>query len=94
MKILREYSQSQGLLLIPSLDEFVLENQEARIVNEVVNTMDLSPLLAEYEGGGAPAYHPAMMGNAKVHLWIFQAILSQYGDSVSSVKSYLEQAIG
>jgi transposase len=43
------------------LDEFVLENHEARIVNEVMDTMDLSPLLARYEGGGAPAYHPAMM---------------------------------
>jgi transposase len=61
MKIFREYSQSQGLLLPPSLDEFVPENHEARIVNEVVDTMDLSPLLARYGGGGAPAYHPAMM---------------------------------
>jgi len=61
MKIFKEYSQCQGLLLPPSLDEFVPENHEARIVNEVVDTMDLSPLLARYEGGGAPAYHPAMM---------------------------------
>jgi transposase len=31
--------------------EFVPENHEARIVDEVVDTMDLSPLLARYEGG-------------------------------------------
>jgi len=61
MKIFREYSQCQGLLLPPSLDEFVPEDHEARIVNEVVDTMDLSPLFTKYEGGGAPAYHPAMM---------------------------------
>ena len=61
MKIFREYSQSQGFLLPPSLDEFVPENHESRIINDVVDTMDLSPLLAKYEGGGAPAYHPAMM---------------------------------
>ena len=61
MKIFREYSQCQGLLLPPSLDEFVPEDHEARIVNEVVDTMDLSPLFAKYEGGGAPAYHPGMM---------------------------------
>jgi len=30
MKIFREYSQSQGFLLPPSLDEFVPENLEAR----------------------------------------------------------------
>ena len=61
MKIFKEYSQSQGFLLPPSLDEFVSENHEARIINDVVDTMDLWPLLAKYEGGGAPAYHPAMM---------------------------------
>ena len=61
MKIFREYSQSQGFLLPPSLDEFVPENHEARIINDVVDTIDLSSLLAKYEGGGAPAYHPAMM---------------------------------
>jgi len=61
MKMFREYSQGQMFLLPPSLDEFVPENHEARIINDVVDTMDLSPLLARYEGGGAPAYHPAMM---------------------------------
>ena len=61
MKIFREYSQCQGLLLPPSLDEFVPSNHEARIINEVVGAMDLSPLFTKYEGGGAPAYHPGMM---------------------------------
>ena len=61
MKIFREYSQCQGLLLPPSLDEFVPEDHEARIINDVVDAVDLSPLLAKYEGGGAPAYHPAMI---------------------------------
>jgi len=61
MKIFREYSQCQGLLLPPWLEEFVPDDHEAHIINEVVDTMDLSPLLAKYEGGGAPAYHPAMM---------------------------------
>ena len=61
MKMFREYSQGQMFLLPPSLDEFVPENHEARIINDVVDMMDLSPLLVRYEGGGAPAYHPAMM---------------------------------
>ena len=61
MKIFKEYSQRQGLLLPPSLEDFVPEGHEARVVNEVVDTLDLSPLLVKYEGGGAPAYHPAMM---------------------------------
>ncbi len=61
MKIFREYSQGQMFLLPPLLDEFVPENHEARIINDVVDMMDLLPLFAIYEGGGAPAYHPTMM---------------------------------
>ena len=60
-ELFREYSQCQGLLLPPSLEEYVPDDHEARIVNEVVDTMDLSPLFTKYEGGGAPAYHPGMM---------------------------------
>ena len=61
MKIFKEYRQDQNFLLPPSLDEFVPEDHEVRIINEVVDALDLSPLLSRYEGGGAPAYHPAMM---------------------------------
>jgi transposase len=61
MKIFKRYSQDQNFLLPPSLDEFVPEDHEVHIINEVVDTLDLSPLLSRYEGGGAPAYHPAMM---------------------------------
>lgn len=60
MKIFKEYRQEQNFLLPPSLDEFVPENHEVRIISDVVDTMDLSVLLDKYEGGGAPAYHPAM----------------------------------
>ena len=49
MKIFKEYSQCQGLVLPPSLEEFVPDDHEARIINEVVDAMNLSPLLAKYE---------------------------------------------
>ena len=61
MKIFKEYRQGQNFLLPPSLDEFVPEDHEVRIISDVVDTLDASLLLSRYEGGGAPAYHPAMM---------------------------------
>ena len=61
MKIFKEYRQDQNFLLPPSLDEFVPGDHEVRIINDVVDTLDLSPLLSRYEGGGAPAYHPSMI---------------------------------
>ena len=45
MKIFKEYRQSQNFLLPPSLDEFVPQDHKVRIINEVVDTLDLLPLL-------------------------------------------------
>jgi transposase len=61
MKLFREYRQDQNFLLPPSLDEFIPDDHEVRIISDVVDTLDSSLLLGRYEGGGAPAYHPAMM---------------------------------
>lgn len=61
MKVFKEYQQDQHFLLPPSLEEFIPEEHEVRIINDIVDGMNLWGLLARYEGGGAPAYHPAMM---------------------------------
>ncbi len=61
MEMFREYSQGQMFLFPPSLDEFVPENHEARIINDVLDTMDLSPLFARYKVVGHHLTHPAMM---------------------------------
>jgi len=61
MKIFKEYRQDHNFLLPPSLDEFVPEDHEVRVISDVVDTLDSSLLLGRYEGGGAPAYHPTMM---------------------------------
>jgi len=61
VKIFKGYRQDPFFLLPTWLDEFVPQYHEVRIIDEVMDTLDLSPLLNRYEGGGAPAYHPAMM---------------------------------
>lgn len=48
VKLFREYRQDQSFLLPPSLDEFVPEDDEVRIINDVVDTIDLSLLLDKY----------------------------------------------
>lgn len=57
----KTYNQDQPLLLPPCLDEMVEENHLVRIVDKVVERMDLSALINLYKFGGAPAYHPAML---------------------------------
>ena len=57
----KEYNQQQIQLLPPSLEELVPCNHLVRIVNQVVERLDISSIINQYEGGGASAYHPKML---------------------------------
>jgi len=59
--IFKQYHQQQSLLLPPSLCELIGEKHLVRVVNEVVEAMDISDLINLYEGGGTSAYHPRML---------------------------------
>jgi transposase len=43
------------------LSEMIPEGHMVRVVDAVVDKMSLGPLLAQYKGGGASAYHPLLM---------------------------------
>ena len=54
----------QGLLMPPSLHDWLPENHLARFVVDLVDTLDLSAFYRSYEekdGRGQAAYHPVMM---------------------------------
>ena len=51
----------QRSLLPPSLDELIPAEHLVRVVNRVVEELDIEPLLANYKGGGTSSYHPRMM---------------------------------
>ena len=55
------YDQGQILLLPPSLEEMIPKNHLVRVVNQVVEQLDLSSIINQYEGGGTSAYHPKML---------------------------------
>jgi transposase len=44
-----------------SLDEKISANAPVRLINEIVDKLDISEILAHYKGGGTSAYHPRMM---------------------------------
>jgi len=59
--VFKDYNPNQMLLLPPSLEEFVPDNHPVRVVNLVVDTLDIDPLLSKYKGGGCSSYHPRLM---------------------------------
>lgn len=66
----KPYTQSQPSLLPPSLDELIAANHPVRVVNSVVDSLDLSVLFRSYEGGGASSYHPSMLLKVVVYSYL------------------------
>lgn len=63
-KTFRRYEPDQYLLLPPDLRQWLPEGHLALFVSDVVDELDLSEILNEYEKGdgrGYPPYHPVMM---------------------------------
>jgi len=66
----RPYRQHQLSLLPPSLDELIPENHVVRLLNTVVEGLDLSGIESTYRGKGAPAYHPRMLLKVVVYAYL------------------------
>ena len=59
--VFKTYLQNEVLLLPPSLDELIPANHPVRVVNTVINQINLQPLLSAYSGGGCSSYHPLLL---------------------------------
>lgn len=59
--VFKPYLQNQPYLLPPSLDELVPEAHPARVINQIIESMDLKELYGKYKGGGASSYDPSML---------------------------------
>ena len=57
----KKYNQGQGVLFPVSIDSKIPEESPVRLVNHIVNELDLSEIDFGYKGGGTSSYHPRMM---------------------------------
>jgi transposase len=65
----KPYTMEQPSLLPPSLEELIPEDHLVRVVNRVMEELDLEPILNEYKGGGTSSYHPRMMLKVLVYAY-------------------------
>jgi transposase len=66
----KAYQQHQAMLLPPSLDELITQGHPVRIVNDVLDKIDIDPLLKKYKGGGSSSFHPRMLLKVLVYSYI------------------------
>jgi transposase len=65
--VFKDYSPNQILLLPPSLEEMIDPNHPVRVVNQVIDCLDLDLLIKKFKGGGCSSYHPRMLLKALVY---------------------------
>jgi transposase len=65
----KHYSQRQTTLLPYSFDDFIAQKHPVRVVDQVVESINIQPLLKAYNKEGNPAYHPKML--LKVMLYAY-----------------------
>jgi transposase len=59
--IFKEYTMEQPQLMPPSLEELIPGDHLVRVVNRVIEQIEIKPLLEKYKGGGTSSYHPRML---------------------------------
>lgn len=49
------------MLFPPVLSDFIEENHPVRVINDVIDQLDIESLIARYKGGGTSSYHPRLL---------------------------------
>lgn len=68
--VFKAYTPSQAMLLPPSLEELIPATHPVRIVNQIINSVNLQALEQSYKGGGTSSYHPRMLLKVLVYGYV------------------------
>ena len=68
--VFKEYSPTQAFLIPPSFDELIDVNHPVRVVNTIIDKIDIKHLVKQYKGGGTSSYHPKMMLKVMVYSYL------------------------
>ena len=68
--VFKTYTPKQILLVPPSFDELIEPNHPVRVVDQVVDQLDLELLIKKYKGGGTSSYHPRMLLKVLVYSYL------------------------
>lgn len=70
-----------NMIPVPPYEKLFTEHSVQRVVDEIVNSLDLSEVEATYKPGGAPPYHPSVL---------LKVILYAYANNFFSARSIAE----
>ena len=84
----KDYSPGQTLLLPPSLDDLIDANHPVRIVNRVIDQVEIDPLIEKFKGGGTSSYQPRMLLKVIVFAYLSNVYSSRRMEAVLKENIY------
>jgi transposase len=87
--VFKTYDPSQPMLLPPSLDALVPQGHPVRIVNQVIEKIDLETLTKKYKGGGTSSYHPKMLLKILVYGYLSNIYSSRRLEAAAKESVYM-----
>lgn len=68
--IFKPYEQNQIYLLPPTIEEMIEKHHPVRVVNSVIDRINIEPLIKLYKGGGTSSYNPKMLLKVMVYSYL------------------------
>ena len=63
-------------------------NHPVRVVNQVIDSLDIDPLLKRYKGGGTSSYHPPLMLKILVYGYLTNRYSSRKAEQAAAQEIY------
>ena len=68
--VFKPYNQQQILAIPPTLEELIPQGHPVRTVNEIINKLNIEPLLKAYHIKGSSSYHPQLLLKVLVYGYV------------------------
>lgn len=68
--VFKTYIQEQLSLLPPSYDDLIPKNDPVRIVNTIIDQVDISYLEQSYKGGGTSSFYPRILLKVIIYAYL------------------------
>ena len=66
----KPYHDKQSMLFPPNLDEMIHEGHPVRVVDRIIDKVDIQSILDTYRGGGSSGYHPRMLLKVLIYAYL------------------------
>jgi transposase len=75
--VFKTYTPNQTLLFPSNLEELIDQNHPVRTVDQVIDQINIDPLIARFKGGGSSSYHPRMLLKVLVYAYLTNTYTSR-----------------